>query len=286
MLRKIRQIKKCMKTFEGDGIPVTRAFPVPGMRENDPFLLFDHFGPINYQPGGATGVPAHPHCGFEAITYMLGGEVEHRDSWGGQAEIETGDVQWMTTGSGLIHSELVTEKFKKSGGVMQGLQIWVNLPQKYKKVKPRYQHIKKDTIPTLLENNNIEIKVLVGEVKGVKSKIQTYSPVSIFDIKFLRPDKTEFKVDKKQNLMIYIIDGQLNFSYNNKIAKKGEIIYFDQSSDEIQLTSTSDKGSYLVLAGKPIQEPIARYGPFVANSEEEIKQAMIDYQDGKMGTLA
>ena len=103
-MRKIIEIKECMKTFEGDGIPVTRAFPVPGMRENDPFLLFDHFGPINYEPGGATGVPAHPHCGFEAITYMLGGEVEHRDSFGGQAEIETGDVQWMTTGSGLIHS--------------------------------------------------------------------------------------------------------------------------------------------------------------------------------------
>ena len=286
MSRKIMQIKKCMKTFEGDGIPVTRAFPVPGMRENDPFLLFDHFGPINYQPGGATGVPAHPHCGFEAITYMLGGEVEHRDSWGGQAEIETGDVQWMTTGSGLIHSELVTDKFKNSGGVMQGLQIWVNLPQKFKKVKPWYQHIKKDKIPALLENNNIEIKVLVGEVKGVKSKIQTYSPVSIFDIKFLKPDKIKFKVDMEQNLMIYLIDGQLQFSGNNKIASKGDMIYFDQSSDELQLTSISDKGSYLVLAGKQIKEPIARYGPFVANSEEEIKQAMIDYQDGKMGTLA
>ena len=285
MSRKIIQIKKCIKTFEGDGIPVTRAFPIPGMRENDPFLLFDHFGPINYQPGGATGVPAHPHCGFEAITYMLGGEVEHRDSWGGQADIETGDVQWMTTGSGLIHSELVTEKFKKSGGVMQGLQIWVNLPQKYKKVKPWYQHIKKDTIPTLLENKNIQIKVLVGEVKGVKSKIQTYSPVSIFDIRFLRRDKIKFKVDKEQNLMIYLIDGQLKFSDSNKIANKGDMIYFDQSSDELQLISISDKGSYLVLAGKPIQEPIARYGPFVANSEEEIKQAMIDYQDGKMGTL-
>ena len=285
MSRKIMQIKKCIKTFEGDGIPVTRAFPIPGIRENDPFLLFDHFGPINYQPGGATGVPAHPHCGFEAITYMLGGEVEHRDSWGGQADIETGDVQWMTTGSGLIHSELVTEKFKKSGGVMQGLQIWVNLPQKYKKVKPWYQHIKKDTIPTLLENKNIQIKVLVGEVKGVKSKIQTYSPVSIFDIRFLRRDKIKFKVDKEQNLMIYLIDGQLKFSDSNKIANKGDMIYFDQSSDELQLISISDKGSYLVLAGKPIQEPIARYGPFVANSEEEIKQAMIDYQDGKMGTL-
>ena len=139
-----------MKTFEGDGIPVTRAFPVPGMRELDPFLLFDHFGPIHYEPGGATGVPAHPHCGFEAITYLLGGEVEHKDSWGGKATIEAGDIQWMTTGSGLVHSELVTEKFKKSGGIMQGLQIWVNLPKKDKQIKPWYQHIKKNNIPVFL----------------------------------------------------------------------------------------------------------------------------------------
>ena len=284
-MRKAIEIKQCMKTFEGDGIPVTRAFPVPGMRENDPFLLFDHFGPINYEPGGATGVPAHPHCGFEAITYMLGGEVEHRDSFGGQAEIETGDVQWMTTGSGLIHSELVTEKFRKSGGIMQGLQIWVNLPQKNKKVKPWYQHIKKNTIPTVSENANIEIKVLVGEINGTKSKVQTYSPVSIFDIQFSKPDMTKFNVDKEQNLMIYIIDGQLQFNEQDKIANKGDMIYFDQSSDEIQLTSISEKGSYLVLAGKPLKEPVARYGPFVANTEGEIKQAMMDYQEGKMGSL-
>ena len=255
------------------------------MRENDPFLLFDHFGPINYEPGGATGVPAHPHCGFEAITYMLGGEVQHRDSWGGEAEIETGDVQWMTTGSGLIHSELVTEKFKKSGGVMQGLQIWVNLPQKNKKVKPWYQHIKKNSIPTLQDNDNIEIKVLVGKVKGVKSKVQTYSPVSIFDIQFSKPDMTQFKINKEQKLMVYIIDGQLQFSDSNKIANKGDIIFFDQSGEDVQLTSISEKGSYLILAGKPLNEPVARYGPFVANSEGEIKQAMLDYQDGKMGTL-
>ena len=284
-MRKALEIKQCMKTFEGDGIPVTRAFPVPGMRENDPFLLFDHFGPINYKPGGATGVPAHPHCGFEAITYMLGGEVEHRDSFGGQAEIETGDVQWMTTGSGLIHSELVTEKFKKSGGVMQGLQIWVNLPQKKKKVKPWYQHIKKNQIPKVSNNNNIEIKVLVGEVNGIKSKVQTYSPVSIFDIQFSNPDTISFKVDKKQNMMIYVIEGELQFTNLNKIAAKGDMIFFDQSSNDISLTSISKNGSYLVLAGEPLHEPVARYGPFVTNTEGEIKQAMIDYEEGKMGTL-
>ena len=286
MSRKVIEIKDCMKTFEGDGIPVTRAFPVPEMRELDPFLLFDHFGPINYEPGGATGVPAHPHCGFEAITYLLGGEVEHRDSWGGQAAIETGDIQWMTTGSGLIHSELVTDKFKNSGGVMQGLQIWVNLPQKYKKVKPWYQHIKKDDIPTIDDLNDVLIKVLVGEVKNVSSAVQTYSPVSIFDVQFSKPNLIDLDIPKNQTVMVYVIDGELKFDTDNKIARKGQMIYFDQSSDTINLTSISPSGSYLVLAGEPINQPVVRYGPFITNTEGEMKQVMLEYQNGKMGTLS
>ncbi len=135
------------------------------------------------------------------------------------------------------------------------------------------------------ENNNIQIKVLVGEVNGVKSKVQTYSPVSIFDIQFSNPDTTSFKVDKKQNMMIYVIEGELQFTESNKSASKGDMIFFDQSSDDIALTSISTKGSYLVLAGEPLNEPVARYGPFVTNTEGEIKQAMIDYQEGKMGSL-
>ena len=285
MMRKVLNINDCMKTFEGDGIPVTRAFPVPEMREFDPFLLFDHFGPINYEPGGATGVPAHPHCGFEAITYLLGGEVEHKDSWGGQAAIETGDIQWMTTGSGLIHSELVTEKFKKSGGIIQGLQIWVNLPKKNKQVKPWYQHIKKDDVPVIKESSGVEIKVLVGKVKETKSLVQTYSPVSIFDVQFSNSGQINLEISKNQIAMVYVIDGELQFVEENKIAAKGQMIYYDQSADEINLTSISTEGSYLVLAGEPLNEPVIRHGPFVTNTEGEMKQAMLDYQNGKMGQL-
>ena len=220
MDRSVLKIENCMKTFEGDGIPVTRAFPVPSMRENDPFLLFDHFGPINYEPGGATGVPAHPHCGFEAITYLLGGEVQHKDSWGGQAAIETGDIQWMTAGSGLIHSELVTDKFKKSGGIMQGLQIWVNLPQKDKKVKPWYQHIKRDNIPVIKESSGVEIKVLVGKVKETKSLVQTYYPVSIFDVQFSNSGQINLEISKNQIAMVYVIDGELQFVEEKKNSYK------------------------------------------------------------------
>tara|TARA_B100001540_G_C15794241_1_gene636893 strand:- start:1424 stop:2281 length:858 start_codon:yes stop_codon:yes gene_type:complete len=284
-MRKVISINECLKTYEGDGIPVTRAFPTPLIRENDPFLLFDHFGPIKYDPGGATGVPAHPHCGFEAITYLLEGEVEHKDSWGGQASIKTGDIQWMTTGSGLIHSELVTEKFKKSGGVMQGLQIWVNLQAKNKKVKPWYQHIKKDNIPTIKEKDGVWIKVLVGQIKDTKSLVQTYSPVSIFDIQFYKPDQISLDIPKNQIAMVYVIDGELKFFEKNKIASKGQMIYFDQSSSKINLTSISSSGSYLILAGEALNESVFRHGPFITNTEEEMKQAMLDYQNGKMGIL-
>lgn len=284
-MRKVLKIKQCMQTFEGDGIPVTRAFPVSDLRDNDPFLLFDHFGPINYQPGGATGVPAHPHCGFEAITYLLGGEIEHRDSWGGNATIKTGDIQWMTTGSGLIHSELVTEKFKKSGGIMQGLQIWVNLPKKYKTVKPWYQHIKKDDIPIIKESNNVSIKVLVGEIKDVKSSVQTYSPVSILDVNFFESNQISLDISKNQIAMVYVINGELQFIESNTIASKGQMVYFDQSSTEINLNSISSSGSYLLLAGEPLKESIIRHGPFVTNTDEEMQKAMLDYQNGKMGIL-
>ena len=284
-MRKVLKIKQCMQTFEGDGIPVTRAFPVSDLRDNDPFLLFDHFGPINYQPGGATGVPAHPHCGFEAITYLLGGEIEHRDSWGGNATIKTGDIQWMTTGSGLIHSELVTEKFKKSGGIMQGLQIWVNLPSKYKNVKPWYQHIKKDDIPIIKESNNVSIKVLVGEIKDVKSSVQTYSPVSILDVNFFESNQISLDISKNQIAMVYVINGELQFIESNTIASKGQMVYFDQSSTEINLKSISSRGSYLLLAGEPLKESIIRHGPFVTNTDEEMQKAMLDYQNGKMGIL-
>ena len=285
-MRKVISIKDCMKTFEGDGIPVTRAFPVPGMREVDPFLLFDHFGPINYEPDGATGVPAHPHCGFEAITYLLDGEIMHCDSWGGKATIKTGDMQWMTTGSGLIHSELVTDNFKKSGGVMQGLQIWVNLPKKNKKAKPGYQHILKDKIPTItMEDKSVNIKILVGEVMGQSSLVNTYSPVSIFDTQFKEPDEISFSIPTEQIAMVYIIEGKLKLQYTETIATKGQMVFYDQSSDILHLNSLSQYGSYLVLAGKPLNEPVARYGPFITNTQNEIQQALLDYQSGKMGYL-
>ena len=285
MFRNVVEVKDCTKTFEGDGIPVSRAFPVFEKTDNDPFLLFDHFGPINYKPYGATGVPAHPHCGFEAITYLLSGEIEHQDSWGGKAVIEQGDIQWMTTGSGLVHSELVTEKFKKNGGIMQGLQIWINLPKKNKKVKPWYQHIKKNKIPVLKESNNANIKVLVGSLKNTKSLVQTYSPVSILDIEFLHSGTISLEIPKNQTAMIYIIDGELDLLNQNNIATKNQMIYFDQSTERINITSISPNGSYLLLAGKPINEKVIRHGPFITNTESEMKQAILDFQNGKMGSL-
>ena len=284
MLRKIINISNCLKTFEGDGIPVTRAFPVPNMREYDPFLLFDHFGPISYEPGGATGVPAHPHCGFEALTYLLSGEIEHKDSWGGKATIKTGDIQWMTTGSGLIHSELVTNKFKINGGIMHGLQIWINLPKKYKNEKPSYQHVLDKDIQIIKKNNNLQIKVLVGMIEGISSSINTFSPISIFNVQFKNEQAIKLQIPEEQIVFTYVINGTLEFDQKKFIASKGQVVFFDKSGDEIYLRSSSP-GSFLVMAGEPLNEPIARYGPFVANSESEIEKAIKGYQSGEMGIL-
>ena len=204
-MRKIIEIKECMKTFEGDGIPVTRAFPVPGMRENDPFLLFDHFGPINYEPGGATGVPAHPHCGFEAITYMLGGEVEHRDSFGGQAEIETGDVQWMKTGRGIIHSEMPAMK----EGKLLGFQLWINMPAKLKKNKPKYLYIKGNELGTYKDNDKI-VKVISGKYKNAEGPEKNHNVEPIYFHVVLNEGK-EFNCDAPEghNCFIYLLKGEL-----------------------------------------------------------------------------
>ena len=169
---------------------------------------------------------------------------------------------------------------------MHGLQIWVNLPKKNKKAKPSYQHIFKDDIPTIkLDDDKIIIKVLVGSMMNTKSKINTYSSVSIFDTQFIKPGTITLNIPKDEIAISYIIDGELQFTEMNKIARKGQMVYFDQESDFVNLTSISSKGSYLILTGIPLNEPIARQGPFVANTNEEIKQAILDYQNDKMGKL-
>ena len=169
---------------------------------------------------------------------------------------------------------------------MQGLQIWVNLPKKNKKVKPWYHHIKTNDIPTIDEGNDVLIKVLAGKVKNISSAVQTYSPVSIFDVQFGKPSLIDLDIPKNQTVMVYVIDGELKFYDDKQTVRKGKMIYFDQSAEMINLTSISTTGSYLVLAGAPLNESVVRYGPFVTNTEGEMQQAMLDYQNGKMGTLS
>ena len=281
MARKVTEVKDCMKTFEGDGIPVTRAFPVPGMRELDPFLLFDHFGPIHYEPGGATGVPAHPHCGFEAITYLLGGEVEHKDSWGGQASIETGDIQWMTTGSGLIHSELVTDKFKKSGGIMQGLQIWVNLPKQLKMMEPEYRGLQKDQISIWKnEEETVIAQVISGNFKGIRGAFDTPTSVSLSLVHFEKKSEVQIEIPKSDNIFFYVIRGKLEV--NEIEVPELHLAEFSKNSEILNI-SAEEKSILLLGHAEPFQEKVVFGGPFVMNSEEEIQQAYADYKAGKMG---
>ena len=165
--------------------------------------------------------------------------------------------------------------------------VFATLPQKDKKVKPGYQHIYKDEIPIIIiEEKSVKIKILAGKILGQSSSVNTYSPVSIFDTQFTQPNEISFSIPNEQIVMVYIIEGELKLKDTDTPATTGQMVYFDQSADILQLHSLSQQGSYLVLAGKPLNEPVARYGPFVANTEGEVKQAMLDYQSGKMGQLS
>ena len=286
--RLITGIYDCLETTEGDGMPVTRAFPVVERMQIDPFLLFDHFGPVHYDPEEATGVPAHPHCGFEAITFMLNGEIEHRDSFGGQANIRSGDVQWMTTGSGLVHSELATETFRKSGGTLEGLQIWVNLPQIHRNADPSYQHIPAEIIPTIdLKNNAGYIKVIAGEVMGVSSEIETFSPISVFKVELLPAAIVDLDVKPEHTVLIYVLAGTVGLQHSAEMVVKGQMVQFGGDGDLLSLRTgnSSNSVSLVVLTGQPLNQPVTRYGPFIANTEAEIRKAVFRYQSGEMGQL-
>jgi hypothetical protein len=242
-----------------------------------PFLLLDEMGPMVYGPGEAIGAPSHPHRGFETVTYMLEGEMEHEDSAGNSGKISAGDVQWMTAGRGVIHSELPSEKMLKEGGLMHGFQIWVNLPAKDKMIAPRYQEISASLSPSV-ESDGIWARVVAGECLGVSSIIDTVIPIVYIHVKFDAGTQLIQAIEKGLNGMIYVFAGELEIG-DKSVADGGLAILED--GDEVVITS-KDGAECLILAGPELNEPIARYGPFVMNTREEISQAIDDYNNGRL----
>lgn len=274
--RKIKKILKSIPTIEGAGVHLKRAFGYYQIPELDPFLLLDDFH--SSKPGDyVAGFPWHPHRGIETISYVLEGKVTHGDSMGNIGTIGAGDVQWMTAGNGIIHQEMPKGDAKKS---LWGFQLWANLPAKHKMMEPRYRDVQKATIPEVSLENGVKIKIIAGTVNNIQGPVKDividpeYLDVSI-------PSKSSFThtVKPGHKVLAYIIDGEGYFDANrDSYAPENLIIYDD--GDEIIVSTQGTSVRFLLISGKPINEPIAWSGPIVMNTSEELKTAFEEYQNG------
>ena len=271
--RAVKSIVPTHVVTEGGGFKVRRPAAMGSLMS--PFLLLDEMGPADYAPGEAIGAPWHPHRGFETVTYMLAGEMEHEDSVGSKGVITPGDVQWMTAGRGIIHSEMPTKKMMDEGGLMHGFQIWVNLPAKDKMMNPRYQDITADQSPTI-EKDGVWARVIAGECLGIESSIDTVIPITYVHVKMAPGSTLNKTLGEDLNGMLYVFAGEV--SVEGKNVKDGKLALLS-NGQRVYIESQSG-AEFLILAGPEIGEPIARYGPFVMNTREEILQAIDDYQRG------
>lgn len=270
----------------GDGFPVRTIFSHHSLGSRiSPFLLLDYAGPAKFPPSSKPrGVEEHPHRGFETVTIVYSGEVEHRDSSGGGGLIGPGDVQWMTAASGLVHEEMHGREFTKRGGTLEMVQLWVNLPAKDKKGPPHYQSITDAQIPHVpLSRDAGAVRVIAGEYAGVKGPARTFTPVNVWDVQLKAGHQAELSVPDGHNTLLFVLTGTIALPGGEALGDAG-LIVFDRPGDAIAVAATSD-ARLLILDGEPINEPVVAHGPFVMNSQDEIRQAILDYQNGLMGRV-
>lgn len=271
----------------GNGFPVRSLFTYPKLgTETSPFLLFDYAGPTEFPPTKERlGVGEHPHRGFETVTIVYSGEVEHRDSSGGGGKIGPGDVQWMTAASGIVHEEFHGRDFAQRGGLLEMVQLWVNLPAKDKMSPPRYQTILNRQIPVAkLPDGQGSVRVIAGESDGLAGPAQTFTPMHIWDLRLASEEPIMLTVPEGYNTLLAVLKGSIHLDRATSI-NAAEVAIFDLAGDHICIDRAQD-ATVLLLCGKPIDEPIVGSGPFVMNTQEEIHQAIADYQSGKMGHLS
>jgi len=287
--RTVAGIVNSIETLEGGGFLVRRPFPKASFSDFDPFLLLDEMGPMDVAPGAAKGAPDHPHRGFETVTYMLSGDMEHKDSGGHAGQLRSGDVQWMTAGSGVVHAEMPSAEFMRTGGRMHGFQLWVNLPQRDKMVKPRYQEIPSSRIPKATSADGlVSVSVIAGEALGQKAVIETRTPIIYLHYRIKPGGAAVQKIPNDYSAFAYIVEGEGSFGAEGERVVDGQMIMFAPDGDEVRIQDAADASTtleVLLIAGVPLNEPIARYGPFVMNTETEIRQAIEDYRMGRMGAI-
>ncbi len=270
----------------GDGFPVRTLMAYNSLGQIiSPFLLLDYAGPDNFSPSTVRrGVGEHPHRGFETVTVVYKGEVEHRDSAGGGGVIGPGDVQWMTAAAGLVHEEFHGPNFAQQGGPFEMVQLWVNLPAKDKMAPPRYQGIAADRIPVIeLPDGQGHLRVIAGDFDGAQGPAQTFTPINMWDLRLTAGKQVNLTVPEGHTTILVVLKGSVRVGDSEPIAE-AEIGIFDSSGTTLILHTLQDTTA-LLLSGEPIDEPIVGHGPFVMNTTAEIYQAVADYQSGKMGAL-
>ncbi len=280
-MRKIGRVINSQRTTEGGGFKVRRPFPTSEVEDIDPFLLLDEMGPADYAPHKAVGAPSHPHRGFETVTYLMDGAMVHEDSIGTRAVIKNGGVQWMTAGSGVIHSELPTDDMLALGGRMHGFQLWVNLSADRKMIPPRYQGYEADELAQVKLTNGGIIKIVAGEVHGATGPVETTSPMTYAHAVLQPKDLVEWSPDATHTALVHVFDGEV--VVNGQRTVSGQMVVFDRSAGAIKIEAnlaSSETAQILIIGGAPLNEPIVRYGPFVMNTRQEIVDAVNDYQNG------
>lgn len=270
----------------GNGFPVRSLFSYPNLGSVlSPFLLLDYAGPTAFPPTSERlGVGEHPHRGFETVTIVYEGEVAHRDSSGGGGSIGPGDVQWMTAASGIVHEEFHGANFAQHGGMLEMVQLWVNLPAKDKMSQPHYQGIKNNQIPSVdLPDAQGQVRVIAGEFAGAKGPANTFTPIHVWDIRMMSDQHTDLVLPDGYTTALVVLKGAIQVNGAETIAT-AEVGILDRQGKNVRITSKKET-TLLLLCGEPIDEPIVGSGPFVMNTPQEIRQAMADYQSGKMGRL-
>ncbi|HFZ8995216.1 TPA: pirin family protein [Citrobacter freundii] len=270
----------------GDGFPVRSLFSYQSHGEQlSPFLLLDYAGPHAFQPGmEKRGVGEHPHRGFETVTIVYSGEVEHRDSTGRGGSIGPGDVQWMTAGSGILHEEFHSDAFTRKGGELEMVQLWVNLPAKDKMAPPGYQSISRDQIPTVtLENEAGTARIIAGHYHDVHGPAHTFSPLNVWDMRLQRNRPLTISAPEGWSTAIIVLKGSITINGATPVSE-AQLAVLSQKGERLHLEASSD-ASVLLLSGEPLNEPIVGYGPFVMNTKQEIAEAVRDFNSGHFGQI-
>jgi redox-sensitive bicupin YhaK (pirin superfamily) len=289
--RPVKSVTKAPSAFEGEGFPVRRAFAGVDLRDLDPFIHLDQMGEVEYAPGEPKGTPWHPHRGFETVTYMIDGIMEHSDSNGGGGTITNGDTQWMTAGAGILHIEKPPEHLVVSGGLFHGFQLWVNLPSEKKWAAPRYQDLRADEVSLVASaDGGALLRLIAGEIAGHRGPGTTYTPMTQIHATISPGAELSLPWRADYNGLLYVLNGDGSVGPEARRIGMGQLAVFGTGNvmtvrADQQQESRSPSMDVLILGGRPIGEPVAWMGPFVMNTREEVVQAFSDYQAGRLGSI-